>query len=237
MPESQAIPIIFIPGLLCDEALFAHQINALQAAGYTCSVRVPTGAQHVRELAESVLASAPPRFTLAALSMGGYVAFEILRQAPERVEKLILMNTQAKPDTEEHKNRRRALIELSRTGRFKGVTPRLLPNLINAKHLQNAEMTQVIFDMAGRLGQGVFEDQQTAIMHRPDSRELLPTLTQPTLVIGGEDDQLVSVQSITDMANAIPHATLHILEDCGHLAPLEQAEITTGLILDFLKDA
>jgi pimeloyl-ACP methyl ester carboxylesterase len=189
----------------------------------------------VRELAEAILLRAPERFHLAALSMGGYVAFEILRQAPQRVAKLVLMNTQAKADTDEHKNRRRALIELSRTGRFKGVTPRLLPNLINAKHLQNTEMTQVIFDMAGRLGQRVFEDQQTAIMHRPDSRDLLPTLTQDTMVIGGIDDQLVSVQAISDMAMAIPSAELHILDDCGHLAPLEQAEQTTALMLGFLK--
>ncbi|MGE3770113.1 MAG: alpha/beta fold hydrolase [Bdellovibrionales bacterium] len=238
MPDSQGLPIVFIPGMLCDEALFAPQIKVLQAS-HECIVVPPTFANNILDLADGVIAKAPPRFALAGLSTGGYVAFEILRQLAavgqrNRIAKIVLMNTSAREDTEDRKNRRRALIALSRTGRFKGVTPRLLPNLINEKHIHDPAITQVIFDMAARIGQSVFEMQQTAILHRPDSRDVLPTITQPTLIIGGADDRLISVEEINEMADAIPGAQAHILEDCGHLSPLEQPEKVTKLLVGFL---
>lgn len=234
MAESQALPIIFIPGLLSDAALFAHQTSALQADGHICTVVEPTFDETVQARVAALMPSLPPRFSIVALSMGGYIAFELLRQVPDRVVKVVLMNTNARADTEEHKVRRKALVELSRTGRFKGVTPRLLPNLINQKHLENTAITDVIFDMAERVGQRHFESQQMLIMNRPDSRDVLPTITQPTLVIGGVDDRIVPPDVITEMANAIPGARLEILDDCGHLAPLEQAEAVTGLVMGFL---
>jgi pimeloyl-ACP methyl ester carboxylesterase len=239
MTQSQAIPVIFIPGLLADGALFTHQIKALEARGHPCQVIVPDFADNMFNLASGAIERIPyDQFALAGLSMGGYVAFEVLRQLSgdaSRVAKVVLMNTQARADTDEHKNRRRALIELSRTGRFKGVTPRLLPNLINRNHLDNTAITDVIFDMAERSGRTVFEAQQMAIMNRQDSRPLLPTITQPALLIGGVDDTIAPPDAMTEMAAAMLNATLHMLPDCGHLSPLEQAEKVTDLLVGFLS--
>ena len=230
------LPVVFIPGLLSDGALFAAQVAALQARGHACTVIVPDFADNMLNLGAGVIERIPhERFALAGLSMGGYVVFEVLRQAPERVAKVVLMNTQAKPDTDEHKNRRRALVEMSRTGRFKGVTPRLLPHLISASHLDNTAMTDVIFDMAERVGRQVFERQQLAIMNRQDSRPLLRSITQSALVIGGVDDKISPPDVVTEMAGAMPNATLHILSDCGHLSPLEQPDMVSNLILEFVK--
>jgi pimeloyl-ACP methyl ester carboxylesterase len=118
--------LLFLPGLLCDAALWQHQIKALKG-DFNTSVADLTGYDSIPALAAAALAKAPKRFTLVALSMGGYVAFEMMRSAPERVERLVLMDTSARPDTPEQKRRRKGLIELSRKGDFKGVTPRLLP--------------------------------------------------------------------------------------------------------------
>ena len=122
------------------------------------------------------LVNAPPQFALAGLSMGGYVAFEIMRQAPQRVLKLCLLDTSARPDTPEQVRRRELLITMSREGKFKGVTPRLLPMLIHPDRMEDKELTYIIMTMAERVGREAFVRQQTAILKRPDSRPLLKSI-------------------------------------------------------------
>lgn len=227
--------VVFIPGLLSDGALFQAQMAALNAAGYDSAAWPALGADSIQELATLILAAAPPQFVLAGLSMGGYVAMEIMRRAPARVTKLALLNTSARADTPEQLAKRAALIELAQLGRFKGVTPRLLPLLINEKHLHNTDMTKVIFEMAERVGRDNFVQQQRAIMTRPDSRALLAQVAVPTLIIGGADDQIAPPELSHEMADLIPQAQLEILADCGHLCTLEQADRVSNLFIAFLE--
>lgn len=225
--------LILLPGLLCDAALWQHQTTAL-SAHLTCHVPDMTGHDSVHSLAASILATAPPQFGLAGLSMGGYVAMEIMRLAPHRVSRLVLSDTVAHPDSDSRKQARQALIKLAGTGKFKGVTPRLLPQLLHPDNLENTAITGVIFEMAARIGQHGFVQQQHLIMSRPDSRPDLPHYTVPTLVMVGEQDSLSTPVVMTDMAALIPGARFEIIPHAGHLPPLEQPDLVTRLLVEFL---
>lgn len=227
------LPIIFLPGLLCDAALWRAPVARLIRQA-PCMVPDLTGHDNMPSLAQHVLDLAPLQFSLVALSMGGYVAFEILRQAPERVKKLALFNTSARPDSDEQLQRRGGLIKLAQQGKFKGVTPRLLPMLVNAKNQKNPNVTRVIMAMAQRVGQQAFERQQRAIMGRVDSRPLLSSITCSAMVVGGVDDQLTPPDVVQEIAQGIAGSALHVLDDCGHLAPLEQPDKVTALLEGFL---
>ena len=232
-PNSDAKTLVFVPGLLCDEALFSHQIEAFKDE-YNIIVADITAYNNVEQMAQSVLANAPKKFILCALSMGGYVAMEILRRAPQRVTKVILSNTQAATDSDQTKRRRRGLISIAKIGNFKGVTPKLLPMLIHEKRLDETALTQTIMNMAERVGLDAFLNQQQAILDRPDSRSDLVNFNMPVLVVGGDKDQITPPEQAKEMAQMLPHSTLHIFETCGHLAPLEYPQQFTQLMRSFL---
>jgi pimeloyl-ACP methyl ester carboxylesterase len=232
MPKK--VPLILLPGLLCDEALWRNQIKSLETLA-ECRVADLTQYDRVDALARAVLSLAPPQFALAALSMGGYVAFEVMRQAPERVLKLCLLDTTARPDTPEQSERRRLLIAMSRSGQFRGVTPRLLPALIHPDRLQDIELIGVITAMAERVGREAFQNQQTAIINRIDSRSGLRNIHCPTQVIGGRQDALTPPDIVREIADSVSNARFDIVENCGHLSPLEQPEKVTALMIKWLK--
>lgn len=219
--------ILFLPGLLCDAALFQPQREALEDA-WEIQVADLTQADSIAGMAATALAAAPPRFALAALSMGGYVALEIMRQAPERVTHLALMDTSARQDTAEQRARRLGLLELSRMGQFRGVTPRLLPQLVHPSRLGDSDLCQVVLDMAARVGAEGFLRQQTAILGRVDSRPRLSAIACPTLVLCGAQDVLTPPEHSRELAADIATAELALIPDCGHLASLEQPEAVTG---------
>jgi len=231
--DADRIPLVFLPGLLCDHALWECQLRHLADIAES-QVADLTRHDGVAALAESALATAPPRFALAGLSMGGYVAQEIMRRAPERVLKLALLDTSARPDPPEQLSRRRGLIELARSGRFRGVTPRLLPLLIHPDRQSEDDLTATIMAMAQRVGQEAFVRQQTAIMGRPDSRPTLPAIACPTLVLGGREDALTPPPILAEIAAAIPGARHVIIEDCGHLPPLERPHAVSALLRQWL---
>lgn len=213
--------LVLLPGLLCDAALWRHQTETLVDI---CQPWVAdlTRDDSIGAMAERVLDEAPRRFFLAGLSMGGYVAQEIMRRAPERVERLALVDTNARADTATQVKTRGELIRLSEIGKFKGVTPRLLPNLVHPSRLNDPTVADVVMQMAERVGQEAFTRQQTAIMGRVDGRGDLAAVRVPSVVICGRQDALSSVELHAEMANAIPNARLVVIEDCGHLAPLER---------------
>lgn len=225
--------LILVPGLLCDARLWAHQTRHLgECADITVADTVQDDS--VAGMAERLLADAPDKFALAGLSMGGYVALEVMRRAPQRVTKLALIDTSARADTDEQTSRRRGLIELARKGRFKGVTPRLLPLLIHADRMQDTDLTQTVMDMAAAVGQEAFVRQQTAILTRPDSRADLARVTVPSLIVVGRQDELTPPELAAEMAEGIAGARLAIVEECGHLATLERPQATTALMRDWL---
>ena len=226
-------PSVCLPGVLCDAALWRAQLDVL-LPHTDCMVADITRHDNMGALAKAVLDNAPAKFSLVALSMGGYVAFEIMRIAPQRVARLCLMDTSARPDTPEQNERRRALIGLSKSGKFKGVTPRLLPMLIHPDRLQDEAVTSVIMAMAERVGPQAFERQQTAILNRVDSRLLLSKISAPTLVIGGDDDVITPPEIVGEIAQWIPGAIYHRVPDCGHLPPLEHPQLVNDLLAEFL---
>jgi pimeloyl-ACP methyl ester carboxylesterase len=214
-------PLMLLPGLLCDRALWQAQIDDLS------DIAEPVVADLSHDdsmtgMARRVLAGAPPRFALAGLSMGGYVAQEIMRQAPERVLRLALLDTGARADTEEQTTRRRGLIELAEKGEFKGVTPRLLPLFLHPERLGDEALVGAVMAMTGRVGKDAFLRQQCAIMGRPDGRPSLSVIECPTLVLCGRQDQLTPLDLHEEIAALIHGARLEIVEDCGHLSTMER---------------
>lgn len=197
-------PLLLLPGLLCDEALWRHQIDALSDCA-DCLVPDLRSQDSVAAMARAALDLAPDRFALAGLSMGGCVAFEVLRQASARVTRLALIDTKARPDTPDETRRRRGLLALAEKGRFKGVTPRLLPLLIDEARLDDAALTDEIIAMAARIGRDGFLNQQRAIMGRPDSRPTLAAIDCPTLILCGRQDALTPIADHQQMAAGIPH--------------------------------
>jgi pimeloyl-ACP methyl ester carboxylesterase len=215
--------LILLPGLLCDAALWQAQV-ARFADRFDVTVADLTRDDSLRGMAGRVLAAAPERFALAGLSMGGYVAQEIVREAPGRVTRLALLDTSARPDTPEQVERREALIKLAQTGKFKGVTPRLLPLLIHPDRLQDAALTGTVMAMAERVGQTAFLNQQRAILRRPDGRPALPRIACPTVVVCGRNDALTPLAYSEEIVAAVPDARLVVVEASGHLPALERPD-------------
>jgi len=223
-------PLVLIPGLLCDARLWQPQIEALAGVA-RCWVANPTTSDTMAGLASDVLAAAPyERFALAGLSMGGYIALEMVRQAAARVTRLALLDTSARADAPEQSQKRRDFIELAQRGRFLGVTDALLPALVHPSRLQDAALVAVIKAMAREVGKEAFVREERAIMSRADSRALLPSIAVPALVLCGRQDALTPLARHEEMAGAIPGARLEVIEDCGHLSTLERpAEVSAAL--------
>ena len=231
MPSN--MPLLLLSGLLCDGALWQHQIRFLEGSA-ACHVADTARHDRIDKIAKDVLAGAPPQFAMAGLSMGGYIALEIMRQAPERVLKLCLLDTSARADTAEQRERRRLLLAMAEKGQFKGVTPRLLPMLIHPDRLADIELTDIITSMAERMGRDAFRNQQTAIMNRIDSLSSLKNIHCPVQIIGGQQDALTPPDILREMAAEILQARLDLIENCGHLSPLEKPDEVNALIQRWL---
>ena len=225
--------LVLLPGLLNTHRLYESQIADLADIA---DAIVPELWHHdsIGAMAQATLDAAPERFALGGFSMGGYVCFEILRRAPERVERLALMDTQAVPDTPEASARRRGFIEQTRLGRFHGVQPSLLPTIVHRSRLNDQAVVGPILDMAGEVGSDGFCREQTAMIARSDSRPLLVEIGVPTVVIVGRQDQATPLSRAREMATDIAHARLVIIEDCGHMAPLEKPAEVSGALRRWL---
>lgn len=227
-------PLVLVPGLSCNAELYAPQWPAL-ADGRPILV-----ADHARDdtlfaVAQRLLAAAPSRFALCGLSMGGYVAFEVLRQAPERVTRLALLDTSAKPATVETNGPREQMIGLAGKGAFDNVTTLLWQKLVAPARLTDEPLRLLVRRMADEVGADGFVRQQKAIMKRPDSRPVLKGLSIPVLVLVGQEDEITPVVEAQEMAGlAGSAARLAIVPDCGHLSTLEAPEAVTAELLRWL---
>ena len=228
------VPLVLLPGLLCDEALWRHQSETLADLA-DIVVADLTGEDQAGAAAQQVIANAPEEFALAGLSMGGYVALEIMRQAPDRVVRLALLDTSARPDTLEKIKFRQELIDLARTGQFKGVTPRLLPKLVHPDRLDDPALVESVLAMAERVGREAFLRQQRLLMNRPDSRHDLALIHCPTVVICGRQDGLTPLADSIEMADKIPGGTLVVIEDCGHLSTMERPHAVSAVLRYWLQ--
>ena len=228
------MPILLVPGLACSPRIYAPVEGALWRFGPV------TTANHIRDdsmgaIARRILAEAPPRFALAGHSMGGYIAFEIMRQAPERVAKLALLNTQAQPDTPEATERRRGQMARAKAGRLHEVIDEHFPLMVHSSRAGDAAIRKLVHDMGEDVGSEGFLKNQTAIIARVDSRPVMATIHCPTLVLSGDDDQLIPNSLSKEMADGIPGAKLVILSDCGHCPQVEQPQATADALTAWMQ--
>jgi pimeloyl-ACP methyl ester carboxylesterase len=220
---AEPMPILLVPGLLCTARLYSEQVAALWSLGPV------TVADHTRDdsmaaIARRILSTAPPRFALAGLSMGGYIALTIVRFAPERVVRLALLDTSARPDVPQQTERRLSQIALAESGKLGEVSQALWPLFVHRDRQQDQSLKQAVFGMAEQTGAEAFVRQQKAIMGRPDARPLLATIKCPTLVLVGDGDVLTPPALAEEIAAGIPGAQLAVIPDCGHLSTMERPE-------------
>jgi pimeloyl-ACP methyl ester carboxylesterase len=186
-------------------------------------------------MAAAILAEAPPRFALAGLSMGGYLALEIMRRAPERVVKLALISTQAVPDTPEQSDQRRAFVALARKAKFAAVLRQAMATILHPDRRDDAELETVNLRMGLTVGVEGLARQTAAIIGRPDSRPTLPTISVPTLVLTGDSDPLIPPERSHEMAATIPGTRLVIVPDCGHASTLEQPTAVNQALVEWIS--
>jgi pimeloyl-ACP methyl ester carboxylesterase len=230
MPKS----VLLLPGLLEDADVFEHQLPVLREIA-TCKVADLTRGETIAQLAEQAMDEAPAGpLAVIGHSMGGYVALEIARRWPERVERLALLNTHARPDSPESTENRRRLMALAERD-FPAVIDTLTPKLLAPAHRQEIGMTGTLSEMALAVGKEAFARQERAIIGRIDSRPHLGRIRCPTLVIAGSEDQIMPVAWLVELARGIPGAQLEILEDCGHMSSLEKPAEVSRLLRGWLE--
>ncbi len=217
------LPFLLVPGLNCDARVYAGAARVLWQHG-PITIANHTAGDRMESIAGAILADAPPRFALAGFSMGGYLAFEILRQAPDRVQKLCLLDTSAAPDASESSENRRRRMALAEAGKFGAVVEQSFPNSVHPDNVTNPDLYSIHRAMAEANGPQVYVAQQQAIIDRPDSRPDLSGISVPTLIVVGEGDQITPPAAAEEMQRGIADSRLVTIPHAGHLALLEQPE-------------
>lgn len=225
-------PVVFIPGLVSSLRSHLPILPALWRHG-SVTVANQTIDDTIAAMAARVLREAPPRFALIGHSLGGYIALEIMRQAPERVTRLALMNTQARTDPPEVTERRKTQLAASASGNFLEAMNAFFAMLVHPSRSEDPDLREELRLACIDAGAEAFRRQQTAIMGRIDSRPFLPQIAVPTLVLSGDEDRLISNKYSREMAELIPRSTLVIVPCCGHMAPLEQPDEVIAALDDW----
>jgi pimeloyl-ACP methyl ester carboxylesterase len=232
--STECLPIVLIPGLTCTARLYAEQIPALWQFGPV------TIADHRRDdsmaaIAQRILAAAPARFALAGLSMGGYIAFEIMRWAPARVAKLALLDTGARADIPEQTERRRVLMAKTKAGGYGDIPDLAYPLYVHRNRHNDAALKGIVRMMVEETGPQAYLRQQQAILSRPDSRPGLPAISCKTLVLVGEGDEATPPELAREIAAGIPGSRLVIVPDSGHLSTLERPEAVNKALVAWMQ--
>jgi len=230
---AESLPLVLVPGLTCSARLYAPQIVALWPYGPV------TVADHRRDadikaLAARILSSAPPRFALAGLSFGGYIAFEMMRQASARIVKLALLDTSARPDTPEQTVGRKTQIAMAQTGRYGEIADLSIPRYLHRDRQSDPAMTGIVRQMIDETGPEAFVRQMQAIMSRPDSRPLLASIRCPTLVLVGDGDTATPPELNREISDGIAGARFVAVPECGHLSTIERPEAVNAALAAWL---
>lgn len=226
-------PLLFVPGLSCTADLWAPQIAALSGR-YDCRVADHSKGASMAEIAANILVQAPPQFALCGLSMGGYLSFEIMRQAPQRVRKLALLDTQATPEGEAQRANRLGRMEAARKGGMSALADLQWEQLVHPMRYADEKLRGDVRRMALDTGTDVYLRHCAAIMNRADSRPDFSRIKVSTLVLAGDKDQLTPPERAREMADGIAGATLVIVPDCGHMSTMERPEAVNAALLAWL---
>jgi pimeloyl-ACP methyl ester carboxylesterase len=218
---------------LTDERLYAAQVASLSDQ-FDCRVFVFRDHDSLGDMAKELLAAAPERFTLIGLSLGGYVAFEVMRRQLHRIARVALLDTTAAADHAARRAGRLADIAKVQDGGIDALIPELPSRWLFPAHAQRADLVSLMGEMARSVGARGQMNQQTAMMARPDSHGDLARLTVPTLVMCGQDDPVTPVADHRVMAACVPGSRLEFIPDCGHLSTIEQPEAVNRVLADWL---
>ena len=228
-------PLVLLPGMMCDERLFASQINELSKRREVHFAKI-TDHETISELASDVLNNAPPVFALAGLSMGGIVAMEIVSQAPERVDRLALLDTNPLAELPDVLKRRGPQIDAIKNGQLKEIIrDEMKPNYL-FDGVRKTEILKLCMDMALDIGPAAFIRQSIALRDRVDQKNTLGSYKRPALVLCGRHDVLCPLERHELMHTLLENSKLEIIEDAGHLPTLEQPKITTMALASWLED-
>jgi len=219
---------------MTDERLYAAQVAALES-DYECAVFAFRDHDSLGDMADALLARTPERFTLIGLSLGGYLAFEVIRRQLHRLERLVLMDTTAVADHPERLAGRHADIAKVRGGGIDALIPELPARWFHPWHVRRADLVNLMSEMARSIGARGQFNQQSAMMGRPDSHADLARVAVPTLLICGREDPVTPVPDHEAMAARIPGARLEIIEHCGHLSAIEQPDAVNRILVDWLR--
>jgi pimeloyl-ACP methyl ester carboxylesterase len=225
--------VFLLPGLLCDGTIWADQRAALGDAVINVAIPNFRHVNSIESMAQIVLDAAPERFSIAGHSMGGRVALEVYRMAPERVERLALLDTGVHPRGANEEAKRGELVELARSEGMAAMVTRWLPPMLHPDH---SALLGPLTEMVLRSTPETFANQQRALLDRPDARAVLGGIRCPTLVLCGRQDIWSPVAQHEEIAASIPNARLVIVEDCGHMSPVEQPKAVTKALLSHLQD-
>jgi pimeloyl-ACP methyl ester carboxylesterase len=229
----EALPVVLVPGLNCSARLYGPQVNALWPLAPIMIANHRRDSE-VATLAARTLSEAPPRFAIVGLSMGGYAALEMIRQAPDRIGKLALLDTMARQDTPETTAVHEAEIAMARSGRFGELADLLIPRM-SADHQSDEGLKTLVRQMAAETGAEAFVRQERVVMSRPDFGPLLPSIRCPTLVLVGEADARTPPELARELAAGIAGARLVVVPKCGHLSTIEQPETVNAALLEWLQ--
>jgi len=228
------ITLIFSPGLLLTKKLYAGLERHLDGR-YPIHHTDTTGVDTITAMAERALDQTTGLIIPVGLSMGGYITLEIARLAPERLRALVIMDSNAIADTPERREERRKLIEMSKIGRFKGVTSALMPKFIARRNIDDERITGAVTEMAQEIGRDNFILQQNAIMSRRDQFDTLSGLDMPGLFVVGSEDTLTPPEQVREMADALTDSTYVEIRNSGHLPPLEDPVSVNRAVENFLS--
>src|SRR5215468_8525072 len=229
----QPLPVVLVPGLNCSARLYAEQLPALWRFGQV-AVADHTRDDSMAAIAARILAVAPPRFALAGLSMGGYIALTIIQQAPERVARLALLDTSARPETPEQTARRGPQIALAESGRFAEVPALQFPVFVHRNRQDDEALRERVRVMAEETGAQAFLRQQQAIMTRADTRPFLSAIKCPTLVLVGDGDELTPPALSQEIVAGVAGSRLVVIADCGHLSTMERPDAVNRALIEWM---
>lgn len=227
-------PLVLLPGMMCDARLYGPQIAELSSE-FAVTVAPITQGERIEEIASGLLPLLPAKFALAGLSMGGIVAMEILRRAPDRVTRIALMDTNPLAETPQSSAGYEPMIVGARAGRLEQILSDFMRPEFLAPGPHRTEILAMLREMGMYLGPEVFVRQARALQRRRDQQGTLRRCKVPSLVLCGEHDGLTPPKRHTFMAELIPYAELRIIEGAGHLPTLEQPAATTAALRDWLK--